>query len=127
MAEFMYVFQLSRMRVFFVSYRTLLGNSYPYFATHAATFNQPKTDYRECGQCQSRVLDGYARAFYKKWHHMHLKELTDEQLAEMEHDIARLKKAYNFLERRRDTFKGTDWDFRFSDIKKLSMKKPKGL
>ena len=47
--EFMYDFCISRITVFEVSYYTLGSNSHPYFATSAAVFNKPKTDYKRCG------------------------------------------------------------------------------
>lgn len=48
--EFRYMFQITRMVLFEVSYYTLGDNARPYFATSAHKFNQPKTDYTTGGQ-----------------------------------------------------------------------------
>lgn len=89
--------QLDKKRIFFVDYHVLGWSSEPYFSTSAAVFNQPKTDYTECGQCQDRVLTGKAREFWKKWDQYHLKKLEPEKLDELMQDIQGLKEEYNYL------------------------------
>lgn len=97
--EFMYAFCITRTIVFEVKYFTLYRNSAPYFATSAAVFNRPKTDYKRCGQCQNDILSGKAKQFYKKWDSCHCKDITDDQYMEMLNDIEELKKIYpNYIE-----------------------------
>lgn len=96
MREFQYTFVVARGRIFEVNYRTLATNAKPYFATSAAKFNRPRTDFNQCGQAQDDLLVGVARKFYKKWDRLHLKELTEDQHAELSQDIEALKIAYPY-------------------------------
>lgn len=120
--EFMYAFCVTRTAVFEVRYYTLGGNSHPYFATSAAVFNRPKTDYNRCGQCQNDVLFGKAKQFYKKWDSCHCKDITDDQYTEMLNDIEELKKIYpNYIEYiSENPFKGNS-SIPFDKIKAMSM------
>jgi len=120
--EFNYAFQLSRKRIFEVTYCTLRGNSRPFFSTCASLFNQPKTDWERCGQCQKDICRGEAYKFYKKWNHLHLKDLTDEEYEEIRKDIEVLKDKYNYIEKFAESEIS---NIRFSEIKKLSMQKVK--
>ena len=122
-SEFHTVFQISRMVVFSVSYYTLGGNKAPYFSTTAARFNQPKTDYSECGQCQDRLLTGAARRFWEKWDSHHLGQLTDEELAELRADMDALKERYEWIEKFSPTKVGNG--FTFQTVRELSMRKVK--
>lgn len=97
--EFRYMFQITRMVLFEVSYYTLGDNARPYFATSAHKFNQPKTDYTTGGQCQKEVLpeDSEAMAFFRKWDHMHLLELDRDAYDELVGDVEALKDVYNYF------------------------------
>lgn len=95
--EFKYTFQITRKVIFEVSYYTLGSNKNPHFTTSAAVFNQPKTDFSQCGQCQDSVLTGKAVKFYKKWDYLHLKDLTAAEYEEIIEDIEELKNAYNWI------------------------------
>lgn len=121
--EFHTSFQITRMVVFNVSYYTLGSNRLPHFSTWAAKFNQPKTDYRECGQCQDRLLTGEARKFWQKWDPHHLGQLTDEELAELRADIDALKERYEWVEKLSPTKVGDG--FLFRTLRELSMRKVK--
>ena len=119
--SFHYVFQLSKMVVFEVSYYRLGRNTNKYFTTRAAQFNRPKTDFNHCGQAQKELLNGYPIAynFFKKWDAFHLLDLTEEQYNELWSDLNRLADKYNSILRLNDT------SFNFSDIKALSKEKIK--
>ena len=119
--EFMYAFCISRTIVFEVRYYTLGGNSHPYFATSAALFNRPKTDYNRCGQCQNDVLFGKAKSFFKKWDYCHCKDLTDEQYAEICKDIEELKQVYPYYIERVSENPFTNTSISFDKIKAMSM------
>lgn len=121
--EFLYVFQISRKIIFEVKYYTLGSNQSPYFSTSACEFNQPKTDYNRCGQCQADLLDGLALDFYEKYDCFHLKDLDDSQWISITDDIEELKAKYNYIEEIRDTFKGENSNISFSRCKELSMRK----
>lgn len=99
MKEFIATFQLSKTKLFNVSYYTLSTNKSPYFTTSADEFCRSKRDFSRCGQCQDTLLKGYptAMGFYKRWNPMHLKQLTDEQYEEMRKDLVLLKAKYNCL------------------------------
>ena len=100
MNEFKLTFQITKKVIFEVSYYTLGSNKHPYFATSAASFNQPKSDFNQCGQCQNDVLRGEALKFYKKWDHLHLEDLTLDEYAGIVSDIDELKKRYNWINTR---------------------------
>lgn len=100
--EFQYLFQISKLVIFSVSYHTVGGNKNPYFATSASVWCKSKKDISQGGQCQEEVLsefNGYRRRaydFYKKWDHCHLHVLKDEEYEEVIKDIEKLKEAYNY-------------------------------
>lgn len=121
--EFLYVFCISRMKVFAVEYYTLSTNPRPYFTTRAAEFNRPKTNYNHCGQCQEYITTGAAKKFWRKWDALHCQDLTDDQYAELLQDIEALKKAYpHYIEKQLDTSKRPySPTISFYDIKKMSM------
>lgn len=125
--EFMYAFCISRMRVFEVRYYTLSTNSKPYFATSAAEFNRPKTDWSRCGQAQDSLLTGAARRFWKKWDAHHCQDLTEEEYAELMQDIEELKKAYpHYIEKQLDTSQRPySPSIGFYNIKEMSMTVPR--
>ena len=126
--EFLSVFQLSKKAVFEVNFYTLSTNRAPYFTTSACVFNQPKTDYNMCGQCQKEVLKGFPTAldFYEKWDVKHLHDLTDEEYAEMREDLKALEEKYNFIMKELDeTKKPYSPDISFYDVKELSKLTPK--
>lgn len=118
MYEFSYEFQLSKKVIFEVQYYTLGYNDFPYFATEAMEFNQPKTDYNRCGQCQADLCTGLALDFYNKWNYMHLKKFENEaQFKELLDDIEDLKNRYNYIEEIADDHVNTA---SFSSIRELS-------
>ena len=120
--EFHAAFQLTRKIIFEVSYYTLGSNDSAYFTTSAEEFNQPKTDYNRAGQAQDDLCTGAARDFYKKWDHLHLHELKDEEFEEMVKDLEVLKQHYNYIENKAVI---RPVDLSFYEIKKLSMQKVK--
>lgn len=123
MKEFHMAFEISRTKVFEVSYYTLGSNQHPYFSTSASIFNRPKTDYNRCGQCQKEVLTGKAYKFWHKWDNKHLKDLTEEEYKTMLQDLEELKNVYNYIEKFGE--KGFSKGFTFLDLKELSMQKIK--
>ena len=123
MYEFHYAFQLSKKRVFEVSYYTLGSNENPYFSTSAEEFNQPKTDYTICGQCQAEICTGKALEFYEKWDYMHLKKFDDDsKFRELLDDIEELKDRYNYIE---SIAEFQPRSLSFERIKELSKQEPK--
>lgn len=106
MKEFMYCFQIDKMRVFEVEFYTLSINKTPYFSTSASRFIRSKRDYSECGQAQENILpqNSAARRFYDKWEHLHLHNLTQEEYTEIKTDIEDLKIRYNYIEDIRECF-----------------------
>lgn len=123
--EFHALFQLNKKIIFEVNYYTLGNNTSPYFTTSAVEFNQPKTDYRSCGQAQEELTKGYytAKNFYKKWDAKHLRNLTEEEYAEMREDMKKLEKTYNCLIMEFDG--KANKDFSFYEIKEFSKQKVK--
>lgn len=121
-AEFRAAFEITRYVVFEVSYHTLGNNAEPYFSTTAGRLNRPKTDYAECGQCQSRILrEGAARRFWQKWDGKHLSVLTDEERAEVWADVQELGDVYNYVIITSEKFGNEDSrDILFSDVVALS-------
>lgn len=95
--QFFAVFQITRKIIFEVRYNVREDGS-SYFSTQAALFNQPKTDYRQCGQCQQMILPHGSRAyhFYNKWDKYHCKPITDEKVwKELIDDVKTLAEYYN--------------------------------
>lgn len=99
--EFEYTYQISRKVIFEVRYYTLGSNKHPYFSTSAAQFNQPKTDFNQCGQAQDSLLPRNTAAFkfYSKWDKLHCKDLTDREYTAITADIEVLKAEYNYIEK----------------------------
>ena len=95
--EFKAVFQISKTIIFEVGYYTLGNNNHPYFATSASQFCRNKRDFSRCGQCQADILTGQAKRFWGKWDTLHLKDLTDNEYAEMYSDLLELCSVYNFM------------------------------
>jgi len=119
--EFKYVFQITKMITFEVSYYTLGNNSSPYFSTSANEFIRSKRDYNRCGQAQNDLLTkGEAKQFFKKWDELHLKDLTENQYDELLDDIEILKDKYNYIEKIKDTFENVYDNFSFYQIVELS-------
>lgn len=96
-SAFAMVYQVTRKVTFEVHYNVRKDGSH-YFSTEANLFNQPKTDYKRCGQAQESVLPKLSKAyhFYKKWDVYHLKPITDEKVwKEMVEDVISLAEGYN--------------------------------
>lgn len=119
--ELHYVFQLTKKITFDVNFYRLDNNTNQYFTTSANVFNQPKTDYSQCGQCQESVLFGEAKKFYKKWDIHHCKALTDNLYNELLQDIEVLKAKYNYIFSDRDISFDAD-----RALSKLPVKTTKG-
>lgn len=120
--EFHYAFQINRLTIFEVDYYTLGDNRHPYFTTSAKHFVRSKRGVDRAGQCQEHVLSGRAKAFWKKWDELHLKDLTDEEYNNLRDDLEVLKQSYEYIVEERDTFAGTNWYFTYSQIYELSMR-----
>ncbi len=121
-----WAFQISKKIIFEVKYYQLSGNEKPYFSTSANKFNQPKTDWKRCGQAQKALLPILSEAykFWEKWDKKHLEDLTDEEYNDLLKDIELLKECYNFIEQEQDEHLNTSY-LPFYKLKELSMKKPK--
>lgn len=98
--EFEYTFRVGKRLGFEVSYITLMGNRYPYFSTSAFKLTTKRDEYARGGQAQHALLEvnTKAREFWEYWDKFHLRELTDEQLLELERDINELKMQYPYIE-----------------------------
>lgn len=118
--RFMYAFIISRTRVFEVEYGAIKENKDWYFATSAAKFNQPKTDWQTCGQCEEEVLFGKPKLFFRKWNHKHLTPLTESEYSELLADIEGLKEAYPLFVYKDENY--PCYYIPFREIKDLSMK-----
>lgn len=127
MKEFMYAFQVTRTIIFEVEYYTLGSNKNPYFSTCANKFNQPKTDWYQCGQCQNELLPmgSVARKFWETFDKYHLHDLTKEQYDEVVLAIEELKETYNYDCIEKDSFASTHIRIPFWKTKELSMQKLK--
>lgn len=125
--EFLYAFCIDKTTVFDVEYKTLGGNKAPYFSTSAEKFNRPKTDWSMGGQAQEKLLPrgSAARKFYDKWDRLHLKDLTDEEYAELVSDIAELKRVYPYYVAYEFEGKARRTNIPFYDIYKKSMEMPR--
>ena len=115
-----YIFQLSRMVMFNVSYTRLMGNKQPHFATSAQVFCKNKKGITRGGQCQSDVLKDFPLAyeFWQKWDNKHLHRLDVEKYEELLSDIEELKEEYNWDYTKSDSF---PW---YREVE-LSKQKPK--
>ena len=115
--EFELSFQLSKKEIFEVCYHTIGGNKHPYFSTSGGIFNQPKTEWAECGQCQE-AFKKYPAAynFFKKWDILHIQDLTDAQYSELIIDVEALKQRYNWIN-----------SIRFSELRTFSKQTPKRI
>lgn len=126
--EFIAVFQISKKIIFEVNYYTLMDNENAHFTTSANEFNQPKTDYKICGQAQEKLLSANSTAglFFKKWDSKHLSDLTEDEYVEMVADLEKLKEKYNFLYKELDeSEKPYNPYFYFSDLREFSKQTPK--
>lgn len=121
-----WAFQISKKIVFEVKYYQLKGNEEPYFSTSASEFNQPKTDWKRCGQAQEALLPKSSKAykFWEKWDKKHCQDLSDEEYNDMFKDIELLKQRYNFIEQEQDEALYRT-HIAFYELRELSMKKPK--
>ena len=123
----MYVFQVTRTIIFEVAYYTLGTNKDPYFATRSNKFNQPKTDWCQCGQCQNELLPmgSVARKFWEKFDKYHLCKLTKKQYNEVVLALEELKETYNYDCIKKDSFDASSIHYPFKRYKELSMLKLK--
>lgn len=121
-----WAFQISRTIIFEVEYIQLRGNKNPDFSTYANEFNQPKTDWKQCGQAQEALLPKSSEAykFWKKWDKKHFEDLTDEEYNDLLKDIDILKQTYNFIEQEQDESLNKEF-LTFYELKELSMQNPK--
>lgn len=121
--SFKYVFQMTKLITFEVSYYRCGNNENKYFATSANKLIRSKRDYCECGQAQDSLLPNFNTAykFYKKWDPLHLKDLTNEQYEELLIDIEKLKSRYNYIYNESDRY------ISFYDVVTLSKLTPKRI
>lgn len=121
-----WAFQISKKIIFEAKYYQLRGNEKPHFSTSANEFNQPKTDWKRCGQAQEALLPKSSGAykFWEKWDKKHCQDLTDEEYNDMLKDIDLLKEKYNFIEQEQDENLYMT-HLPFYKLKDLSMQKPK--
>ena len=121
-----WAFQITRKIIFEAEYYKLGNNPTAHFSTSASEFNQPKTDWKQCGQAQETLLpkNSLAYKFYKKWDKKHLQDLTEEEYNELIKDIEILKSKYNYLEQEQDE-KLYKTHISFYDLKELSKQKIK--
>ena len=119
----LWAFQINKTTIFEVRYSKIGGNQTADFATSAEVFNQPKNDFKRCGQCQTDVLPKHSKArnFWEKWDEKHLHDLTENEYLDLLKDIEELKTKYNFIEIREPQ---THY-ICFNNLKKLSMERLK--
>lgn len=124
--EFLYVFQITKLITFEISYYTLGKNKSPYFATSTFEFIRSKRDYKTGGQNQEKLLpkDSLAYNFYKKWDCLHLHDLTEREYKAITKDIELLKNNYNFLYKIPTPY---HTNISFYEIVELSKKEPKKI
>mgnify|MGYP006916030300 CR=1 FL=1 len=98
--EFNIVFQLSKMKIFEVSFYTIKNNPTPHFSTSACLLSRNKKSYIRSGQAQKEVTIGFPEAyhFYEKWDKYHIHDLTRERYDEMISDLKVLMEKYNFVQ-----------------------------
>lgn len=121
-----WAFQISKTIIFEVEYYQLGNNRNPYFSTSANKFNQPKTDWNQCGQAQESLLpkNSIAYQFYRYWNDKHCQDLTQQEYDELIGDIEALKSVYNYIEIEQDENLYRT-HISFYDLKELSkMKMP---
>lgn len=119
-SAFAIVFQVTRKVTFEVHY-TIRKDGSHYLSTMANLFNQPKTDYNRCGQCQNEILPKLSKAyhFYRKWDKYQCKPITDEKVwKEMIEDVITLAEYYNCAIREKNITFNT-----CKEISKLPFKK----
>jgi len=95
--EFHCMFEITRNIIFEVGYYTLGSNKSAHFGTSANLLNRPKSDYKQCGQCQPDLLPkgGVAMRFYEKWDKKHLGDLTEDDYNDLVIDLSELEVRYN--------------------------------
>lgn len=98
MNGFVYVFQISKIVTFEVSYCSF-ENDRPYFSTSCIEFVKNKKSFNICGQGLEELLekDSIAYHFYNKWNKKHLGYLTIDEEKELMHDMKILIDAYNWI------------------------------
>ena len=113
-----YIFQLSKMVMFEVSYKRLRGNKSPYFSTVTQVFCKNKRDISCTGSDNLKNFP-LAYEFYQKWDGEHLHRLDVEKYDELLRDIEELKQEYNW------EFTKSGDGFPFHREVELSKQKPK--
>ena len=101
MNRFAYVFQITKLITFEVSYYVLGSNKNPYFSTSSNEFCRSKRDYIMCGQAQEELLPhgSIAYKFYKDFDKYHLKDLDEATHKAITQRLEELKKRYNYIEK----------------------------
>lgn len=113
-----YIFQLSKMVMFEVSYKRLRGNKFPYFSTITQVFCKNKRDISCTGSDNLKNFP-LAYEFDQKWDGEHLHRLDVEKYDELLRDIEELKQEYNW------EFTKSGDGFPFHREVELSKQKPK--
>jgi hypothetical protein len=124
-SPFAIAFQITR-KVMFEVYYNVRNDGSQYFSTMADYFNQPKTDFEECGQCQEKYLPHNSKvyAFFKKWDNMHLKPFTEEETYnELIKDLKTLMEHYNHVIREKHLNYDVCKDLSMMKLKKQNKKK----
>lgn len=118
-------FQITKKIIFFVDYNVREDKTH-YFSTSCCVFNQPKTDYKRCGQCQEDILPDYLIAynFFEKWNKYHLKSLTTEQYNKLLNNIKELEQTYNYIIQNKNDHIPFD---KIKTLSKLDIKNHKGF
>ena len=122
MNGFIYVFQVSKMVNFTVSYVSRSVPSEPYFSTSCLLFSRNKKSWRRSGQCQEEVLekDSLAYRFFKKWDKKHLMRLDINEEKELARDMSKLCMMYNWISELNNDY--VSWG-REVELSKLPLKK----
>lgn len=126
MNGFIYVFQVSKMVNFTVSYIRRSSISEPYFSTSCILFSRGKKSWQRAGQCQEEVLekDSLAYRFFKKWDKKHLMRLDINEEKELARDMSKLCMAYNWISELNNDC--VSW-WREVELSKLPLKKSDGV
>lgn len=113
-----YIFQLSKMVMFEVSYKRLRGNKSPHFSTVTQVFCKNKRDISCTGSDNLKNFP-LAYEFEQKWNGERLHKLDVEKYDELLRDIEELKQEYNW------EFTKSGDGFPFNREVELSKQKPK--
>lgn len=98
---FTITFRVKKKHFFTVQFGGLKRHTQqPYFSTSGGILNHIRSDWNQCGQCQSYILPSGSlfRNFFDKWDTLHIKRLTMEQYNELVKDLEELKEKYTHID-----------------------------